>query len=247
VRPVALVVAGDVEAPPDWPSLQSLQQQLGAWGSEASALAPSLLSFVASGSGIFDAAEAPPLDTDAWSEALSFLTRSLPLEQVCASDELERRFVSGAIAIATTDPGQLRRLRQLQPQRPLTLAPFPPLEAEAGQARVALEARFLVLPRSGAYPDLAAALARELFARAGEFLSAAASGFLPANPAAEFESPDAEAWEALLAAGFAVAPFPGRAEWDSALLHAIQQSVDRKRNPAQALADAQAEFERGQE
>lgn len=248
VRPQALALSTAGEFPSDWPSLQAFQQASGAWASDQSSLLPSLLSLVASDGRAFEGASAAPVvDSDAWSEALSFFTRSLALEQLCSADELERRFVSGAVAIAPVDPARWKRLRALQPDRPLTLISYPPLDVDVGQARAALELRFLVLPRNGAHPDLAVSLARQLHARAGELLADIHAGFVPARRDAALDWEEWKHWQSVLADGFALPPFPRRGAWDEALGHAVRQAIDRKRNPAQALSDAQDQFADGRD
>ena len=132
------------------------------------------------------------------------------------------------------DPGRVARMSRRWPQVEIQLAPFPAFDEGDGRPSSYVELRVLALPSNGPYPSLAMELIRALASAEPELLAGEGASFLAASRG----HGRGEDWERLMSSAFALPLFSRRSDWEDAVGHAIEQSLQRKRNPTQAILDA---------
>jgi len=237
MRPFALLLREDAEMPSDWPELLRQLSERGPWGLESDAPEMNLAALCAltrAAGGNMGSVSVRNLRDEAWAEALAFMTRAVTEENRDTAATLERRFATGELSMLVADPARVRRLQTRWPGIGTKLLPFPPFEAGSGRASVFAELRVLALPANGPYPSLAAELARALLEADAQLLAGEEAQFL--SVVSSSERP--EEWLPLLDDVFSLPIFTNRQTWESAVGHAVEQSLERKRNPTQAILDA---------
>lgn len=254
---LALAVPGPLEAEGDtlghvssWEGLVALSRRVGPFALDAEDGGRQVGAFLAllgsAGGSVLDSTGAVRLETGPAVEALSFLAQLVQDGWRLPGDQLEAAFATGRAGIVPVDLDRLSRLRRGGGEADLRLVPFPRAGDGRGEPYVLLRPRLLVLPRGGPHADLAADLALYLakapardpdspILGAGRFLAACRDAPAPSNPLL------AQA-HALRELGRIQPVHPRMRAVERALQKAVVATLDRRRHPELALADADREL-----
>jgi hypothetical protein len=240
-----------VEAVPSWQALAHLTREVGPVAVDTDSGARLVHSYLAllwsAGGAVVDSTTGrTKLQTEAGIEALSFLARLVQDGSRLPADEVEPAFARGDAGVVPVDLARLHRLRSADSESEITLIPFPAFGPGRGQPQVFLRPRVFVLPRGGPHADLAADLALLLAAQGmnRDDSPSAEPRFLPVLRDVERPS------DALLAAAFDLRDLgrtlpanPRASAIHAALERAVVATLDRRRHPELALADADRELQ----